>query len=441
MPVSSGSNGASASRVAVVLPGGGARGAYEIGALSVMLPALAARGEQVEIWCGTSVGAINATAMAALSHLPVTDQVARTHELWSQMRKADVVAPIIGTGGARTLARLLGHGLRIPGFRFASLLDPSPLAASLDAWIDWQRLSRNVTDGTLSAVCVVATSLSTGGPVAFVSTRARTPHHEDDSIHYVPARLNGEHVRASAAIPMLFPTVEVTAPAQARGHYADGGTRLNSPIKPALHLGADRVIVIGLEPFATQHLKPRASARPGLADVAANVLDGLLVDQVGNDLRRLAAINTFFVEDASRGPLHPARTYRLARGRAPYRPISYALVCPPRRGEIGRLAESVFERRYGGWRGLRGLDYTLIASALGSGSPSRGELLSFLLFDEEFVAALLRTGARDARRWLRRHPRFWCRDATHDLSLGRFDPGAVSEADTLAEFRARRSHG
>jgi NTE family protein len=78
---------------------------------------------------------------------------------------------------------------------------------------------------------------------------------------------------------------------------------------------------------------------------------------------------------------------------------------------------------------------------LGGGSPSRGELLSFLLFDEEFVAALLRKGARDARRWLRRHPRFWCRDATHDLSLGRFDPGSVSEADTLAEFRARRSHG
>ena len=78
---------------------------------------------------------------------------------------------------------------------------------------------------------------------------------------------------------------------------------------------------------------------PGIADVAANVLDGLLVDQVAFDLRRLAAINSFFVEGASKGTLDSPRAYRLARGHAPYRPIAYALVSPRRRGEIGRLAD------------------------------------------------------------------------------------------------------
>lgn len=321
---------------------------------------------------------------------------------------------------------------------FASMLDPSPLAASLDRWIDWSRLTRNVNDGTLHAVCVIATSLGSEEPVGFVATRQRLPVGQNGAVRYVNARLTGEHVRASATIPMLFPTVEVSTPRAARGHYADGETRLNSPIKPAPHLGADRVVLIGLEPFAIQSPRPRLDERPSLADVAAHVLDGLLVDPVGNDLRRLAAINSFYVEDASRGPAPSARAYRMARGRDPYRPISYALVSPARRGEIGRAAERVFQRRYGGLRAWRGIDFAVIAAALESGSRSRGELLSFLLFDEEFVTELLSMGASDARRCLRRHPRFWCRDAAHDLSPSGFDPAPTHEADALAEFRARR---
>jgi NTE family protein len=442
--VSSGLNGGDshpAANVAVVLPGGGARGAYEAGALSVLLPALEARGERVSIWCGTSVGAINATAMASLAHLPVAEQARTGMELWRGLRKSDVIAPIIGSGGLRTAARVLGHGLRIPGLRFASLLDPSPLAGSLDRWIDWRQLAENVRSGDVGAACVVATSLATGEPVAFVSSQSKPEERPDGSIRYVSARLQGEHVRASAAIPMLFPTVEISSPRSARGHYADGGTRLNSPIKPALHLGAERVILIGLEPFS-RTVSPGvvSTARPSVADVAANVLDGLLVDQVANDLHRLAAINSFFVEDASRGTVGSSRAYRLSRGRQPYRPISYALVSPPRRGEIGRLAETVLASRYGGLRRLRDPDFMVIAAALGSRTRARGELLSFLMFDEEFVAALLRMGARDARRWLRRHPRFWCRDAAHDLSFARYDRAVVHEQDALEEFRARRMH-
>ena len=197
---------------------------------------------------------------------------------------------------------------------------------------------------------------------------------------------------------MLFPTVEVTTPSSARGHYADGGTRLNSPIKPALNLGADKVIVIGLEPFAPRGRTTPSPRGPSIADVAANVLDGLLVDQVAHDLRRLAAINSFFVEDVSTGTLHSPRAYRLARGHAPYRPISYALVAPRRRGEIGRVAERAFERRYGGLRGLRDLDYVIMSRVLGGGAGSRGELLSFLLFDHDFIEELMEMGRRDAAR-------------------------------------------
>jgi NTE family protein len=427
------------STVAVVLPGGGARGAYEIGAMAVLLPALEARGERVEIWSGTSVGAINATMLASLAHLSAEAQVEGALERWDEMRKQDVIARIAGRGGARALLRAAGHLLGLPGAGIASLLDPSPLQASLDRWIDWKQLNRNVESERVRALCVVATSLATGDPVGFVSSREGAPLHLDDSLRYVATRVRGEHVRASAAIPVLFPAVQINSPRSARGHYIDGGTRLNSPIKPALNLGADKVIVVGLEPFAPAAGRPSGRA-PGVADVAANVLDGLLVDQVAFDLRRLAAINSFFVEDATTGTLRSPRAYRVARGQAPYRPISYALVAPRKRGEIGRVADEVFERRFGGLRGWRDPDYVLISRALGGRTRSRGELLSFLLFDQAFVRTLIEMGRRDATRWLRRHPGFWCRDASHDLSIGRLDRERVAEEHTLGEFRALRRH-
>ncbi len=427
--------------VAAVLPGGGARGAYEIGAMSVLLPALAARGERVAVWCGTSVGAINAALLASVADGGVAEQVDRALAVWLEMRKQHVIARITGPGGARTFLRLVGHALGVRGVGLASLLDPSPLQASLDRWIDWRRLARNVQNGVVDAVCVVATSLSTGNPVAFVSTSGVAPSPADEGLRYVATRLRGEHVRASAAIPLLFPTVKITTPRNARGDYIDGGTRLNSPIKPALHLGADKVIVVGLEPFTQAVARPSSPRSPGIADVASNVLDGLLVDQVATDLRRLVAINSFFVENAATGTMRSPRAYRIARGRAPYRLISYALVAPRRRGAIGRLADSVFERRFGGVRALREPDYAVISRLLGGRVRSRGELLSFLLFDPVFVSGLIEMGRRDAARWLRRHPGFWCKDAAHDLSVtASVDRDRIREQDILDEFRALRRH-
>ena len=110
--------------VAVVLPGGGARGAYEVGALATFLPALHARGERVSMWCGTSVGAINAAALASLADLVADEQAQHAVALWERLRKQDVMAPIVGSGGARMLLRLVGHTLGLPGVGLASVLDP-----------------------------------------------------------------------------------------------------------------------------------------------------------------------------------------------------------------------------------------------------------------------------------------------------------------------------
>jgi NTE family protein len=99
----------------------------------------------------------------------------------------------------------------------------------------------------------------------------------------------------------------------------------------------------------------------------------------------------------------------------------------------------VFERRFGGLRGLRDPDYAIISRVLGGRVRSRGELLSFLLFDPVFVSELIEMGRRDAARWLRRHPRFWCKDAAHDLSVvAHVDRDRMREQDILDEFRGLR---
>jgi NTE family protein len=203
---------------------------------------------------------------------------------------------------------------------------------------------------------------------------------------------------------------------------------LNAPVSPALALGAERVIVIGYEPWEARAPLARDGS-PRLADIAANILDGLLLDQVEHDVRRMMAVNAFFAESPYTGSSSAAWAYRSARGRPPYRRISYALVAPERRGEIGALAEEVFRERYGGLRGLRSPDFFLLARLLGGGrSRARGELLSFMLFDEQFIERLLALGKRDATRWLDEHPGFWTSETA----------GQPLEAIALDEFRALR---
>jgi NTE family protein len=333
------------------------------------------------------------------------------------MRKGDVIAPLLGLRTPLLALRALGELLELPGLRLPGFMDPRPLRDSLERWIDWPALHQNVRRRAVDSVCVVATSLDRGGPVGFV-----------ESNHALPA-LRG------AAIPLLFPPVRVTTPRGAAGDYIDGGTRMNSPLSPALALGADRVIVMGFEPL-DRSLPPAGLSVPHFADVAANVLDGLLVDQVAADVRRMLAINSFFAEDAATGTVPGASAYRSARGRAPYRRVSHALITPERRGALGAIAEEVLQDRYGGLRGLRSPDFLLLSRLLGGGrARSRGELLSFLLFDEVYVERLLEEGRAAAQRWLASYPEVW---RVHDDDVAGFSPNGQAEHHALAEFRSLR---
>jgi NTE family protein len=390
-------------RIGSVLSGGGARGAYEAGAISVLAPALEARSERPTLFVGTSVGAINAAYMGSSGHLSAEDQAAGLLERWREVTKGRVIRPIMLQQLPLTALRYAGELLSLPGVRVPSLLDPEPLRRSLKRWMSWEELHRNVARGVVHAVAVAATAARTGRTVVFVESECEPTVHSSHAVECVPSVLADEHILASAAIPILFPPVRVETPAAARGWYVDGGTRLNTPIKPALDLGAERLIVIGTEAITEPPSEPGVhdSEPPDFGDGALHALHGALVDPLNEDMRILGNVNQFFADG---GDKSAAARYREARGKPPYRLVPYIFVAPSRRGVIGDIASEVFRRRYGGLKGVRAPDFPLLNRLLGGEGPAHGELLSYLLFDAEFIEALIDLGRADAARWLEAPP-------------------------------------
>jgi NTE family protein len=389
----SGQGGPSGGRVGLVLSGGGARGAYELGVLSVLAPVLERRGESPRVIVGTSAGALNAVFLAAGADRGFVRVVEAGCQLWRDVRYGDVLGPLLS---ARDLGLGLRFGLEFLGIRVGStpgLLDSAPLADTIKARVSFGKLAENVRSGVIEAAGVAATSYQSGRSVVFYDGPASPPGDDKRAIDYARTRLAGVHVRASAAIEALFPAVQVTEPAGMGGWYGDGGTSLNTPLKPALALGADRLIVIGLNSIAGS---PRTAARrpADLFDGAAQAVQALLADQLAGDVATLATINQIVA--AGRSGAQDART---GDG---YRVIPYIFVAPRERFAVGQLASTVYRRYYAGLRGLRRApDLAVLGRLLDAArNPARGELFSYVFFAPEFAAALIEQGRHDAQRWL-----------------------------------------
>jgi NTE family protein len=202
---------------------------------------------------------------------------------------------------------------------------------------------------------------------------------EHRGVDYRRVTLGRDHVLASAAIPVAFPAVRIDdGPAGA--WYLDGGVRLNVPLKPAIELGVDKLVVVATAPLRTPAaaVEQAEPHRPDVFDAAADVVHAALVDRMVEDVRTLAAAN----EQSG-----------LPRGRV----IPYMFAGPHEPGEVARFANDVFHGRSAA--GL-GLDLRLLHLLLGGGAISRGELLSYLFFEPDFIEGAIALGASDAWRLL-----------------------------------------
>ena len=353
--------------IALVLAGGGARGAYEIGALSVILPALPVN-ERPNLILGTSVGALNGAYLAATLPDGVEAALEDGRAIWESIRWGDV----LDSPSFRDFERLLRGAVNFTGLfstHVPALLDATPVQRTLERVIPFDRIQRNVDSGAIAAAAVVATSAHTGRSVVF-HHGGKPDERRDDKrgIDYVATELREPHVRASAAIPAIFPAVEIEG-GPAPGWYFDGGTRLNAPIKPALSLGARRVIVIGLNSIASSGEAIAGPVRPDLFGGAGQIIDALLTDPLVEDIQTLTTINELVASgpgpDTARSRTSSSRRRSATRSARSPATSSAATTtaCCTRIAPAGRVPRAAIRR---------------------STDAIHAELLSYLFFAPEF---------------------------------------------------------
>ncbi len=377
-------------RIAMILSGGGARGAYEVGVLWYIFDDLTRqRGAppRLDILCGTSVGAINACYLAAHLTDPVLG-MRRLVDLWSELQLPRVLG--FGVRQVMGLPRLLRGG-----GEGAGLFDVRPMADLVQREISWRAVTRCLRRRQLRALSVSTTEVGTGRTVVFMQTSpdAVIPATAPPRTLFRADHIGPHHALASAAIPLLFPPVKID-----NELYLDGGLRQNTPIAPALRLGATHIFAIGssreVKGVVSRENRSHIHA-PGAAYLLGKVLDAFLLDHIDVDIELLTRLNNVLTDGThvyGEGFTEAMSDQARKRHAQDYRYVNCLTVRPSE--DIGRLA-SIHVRR-GRFMGDPILTKRLF-NLLDIGVGDEADLASYLLFDGQFCRQLIEMGRADAK--------------------------------------------
>lgn len=287
-------------RVALVLSGGGARGAYEVGVLSHIRKNILKDRHGFDIHCGTSVGALNTCFLAARAH-DTKAQEAGLRQIWQGLRSKDIyrgdalaLSQILLRLSGYTASRLLGL---VGIFRkappvlhaFRGVLDTSPFVPFLKNKIDWASIHKNIERKCFQAIAIGVTNIGRGQFELFIDKSPEVDYQGIYRTHVSPIQWNC--AMASAAIPVVFPPVRI-----GNKYYMDGSVRQNTPMGPAVHLGANRILVIGVKHRASLDVSgsfPQTphDGEPTFTHMIGKLLNALFLDHIEYDMEQMTRIN------------------------------------------------------------------------------------------------------------------------------------------------------
>jgi NTE family protein len=334
---------------------------------------------RLPILTGVSAGAINAAFLAGRQE-PLPDALELLADLWGNLSTGEILRadPLSLLANALKVVLNLGSGGARLAPQVRGLVDTSPLERTLEHVLNPEGIADNISQGRLTAVAVSATSYSSGRTVTFVQAASGTRMWERTRRHSVATDVGVDHVMASAAIPVFFPAQSVEDE-----WYGDGSLRQGSPLAPAVYLGADRILVVSSRYVAGTRARAGKDddGYPPAAQVLGLMLNSIFLDNLDADAERLERIN----ELVARVPSE--RQWLLSE-----RPVRMLVLRPS--SDLGRLAARHEDRL------PRGLRYLI--RGLGTRRVASPDLLSYLMFEGEYLRELIRLGERDAEKnWLR----------------------------------------
>lgn len=358
-------------KIGLVLSGGGARGAYQAGVLQAIIEISRVIGVKrpLPVITGVSAGSINASYLACTSD-DMELGCEKMAALWSSLTSDRVFhtdALSAGRSGARLLLDATMGALYTKKLA-RSLLDTSPLRKLLADIIPFDRIQQNLQNGHLDALAVTAMNYSRSTSITWVQGGDEIPMWARSRRRSEKAAIGVEHIMASSAIPLFFPPVAV-----GDEHYGDGCLRNTAPLSPAIHLGADKLIVISVRRPDSKAAPSNGPIEPTIARVLGVILNALLLDAVDVDMERMSRVNQTL-------DLVPVKQ----REELQLRKIDYLWLRPSL--DIGHLAGQLFDRL------PRVIRY--LVNGLGT-SQEAAELTSYLLFDPDFCGQLVRIGYED----------------------------------------------
>jgi len=356
-------------KIALLLSGGGARGAYQIGVLKAIASFYPRNhGIPFPILCGTSAGAMNTTALGCYApcfHLGVK----KLDWIWRNMKTSQIYHSDL-SHVSRYMFNNLTKWMRsdLNKNRPTSLLDNSPLRELLTQFIPFERLERNISNGYLHALSITASSYQTGNSMSFFQGHPSINDWKRSKRESLRGTLHYEHLMASAAIPLVFPAIEVR-----QAYYGDGSIHQLSPLSPPIHLGAEKILCIGLDSTPN---KPSHSQihHPSASSIAGHLLDSIFSDTLTSDIERLSRVNDTL-----------ALIPEPVRANLPLRHVETLLINPSI--DIDQLAHKHY--------GHMPLAIRLLLKSIGIDKTSESSVVSYLLFEQPFCVDLIDAGFRD----------------------------------------------